>query len=605
MEFIIKISQFLLSLSLLIILHELGHFIPAKLFKTKVEKFFLFFDIKKALVKKKIGETVYGIGWLPLGGYVKIAGMIDESMDKEQMAQPPKPWEFRSKPAWQRLIIMLGGVFVNFVLALLIYIAMSFAYGDSDISTNSIKDGYWISNPLLQDLGFKTGDDIIAINDYPVSNFSDLKKYLIEAESFTINRNGVEQKITLPEDFLGQLTTSNDRSLFELRVPFMVGRVSDSSLNKGFGLKRGDIISTINGKEVKYFDQFENELSLYKNQTIRTSILRKGEVLEKELKVDDNGKHGGRRQEPTGAEGSLDSGRTPPGPGPLGNGSRSPLPPGADRRSCPDLTLGLVQPGPWIGFRGLQGRDREDNPKNPPGSPDRVHHGTLGSAGHRPGSDAGSGNPGRSFSACPRDPSVSGRPLLDRRISHIRHDQGGTWSHRRGEEWNHRGVNEAHPTPDRPDLPSVRLGQSPPGFHRAGGSLLRGAGQGVRLRQQSPGPVRLGFRVRRGVEQRLLGTILRPIEPLGPHHRRPNGGHPGNRCLPPGPGRHPGRCPLGDPHCLLSPRHRPQRNPGGAEDLPPGHGKRHPANRLRGGEQYGHRRGIAIRLTTGRVGELY
>ena len=133
MEFVIKISQFLLSLSLLIVLHELGHFIPAKLFKTRVEKFYLFFDVKYSLVKKKIGDTVYGIGWLPLGGYVKISGMIDESMDKEQMAQEPQPWEFRSKPSWQRLIIMLGGVTVNFILAAVIYIFMAFSYGDSDI----------------------------------------------------------------------------------------------------------------------------------------------------------------------------------------------------------------------------------------------------------------------------------------------------------------------------------------------------------------------------------------------------------------------------------------------------------------------------------------
>ena len=134
MEFVIKIGQFLLSLSLLIVLHELGHFLPAKAFKTRVEKFYLFFDVKFSLFKKKIGETVYGIGWLPLGGYVKISGMIDESMDTEQMAQPAQPWEFRSKPAWQRLIIMLGGVTVNFILAYIIYVFLSFGYGDTDIA---------------------------------------------------------------------------------------------------------------------------------------------------------------------------------------------------------------------------------------------------------------------------------------------------------------------------------------------------------------------------------------------------------------------------------------------------------------------------------------
>src|SRR5690606_15660565 len=130
MTILIQILQFVLIISILVVLHELGHFIPAKLFKTKVEKFFLFFDVKFALFKKKIGDTVYGVGWLPLGGYVKISGMIDESMDKEQMKEPPKPWEFRSKPAWQRLIIMVGGVTVNFILAFVIYIGIAYAYGD-------------------------------------------------------------------------------------------------------------------------------------------------------------------------------------------------------------------------------------------------------------------------------------------------------------------------------------------------------------------------------------------------------------------------------------------------------------------------------------------
>ena len=143
MEIFIQIVQFILSLSLIIVLHELGHYLPAKYFKIKVEKFYLFFDVKYSLLKKKIGETEWGIGWLPLGGYVKIAGMIDESMDKEQMAKPPQPWEFRSKPSWQRLIVMLGGVTVNFILAVLIYIGLAYNYGSTSIPTSSIKDGYF------------------------------------------------------------------------------------------------------------------------------------------------------------------------------------------------------------------------------------------------------------------------------------------------------------------------------------------------------------------------------------------------------------------------------------------------------------------------------
>jgi len=292
MEFVIKISQFLLSLSLLIVLHELGHFIPAKLFKTRVEKFYLFFDIKYSLFKKKIGETVYGIGWLPLGGYVKIAGMIDESMDKEQMAKPPQPWEFRSKPTWQRLIIMLGGVTVNFILAVIIYIFMAFMYGDIDISTKSIKDGYWITNPLLTELGAQTGDNVVAINGNSIENYADLRAYLIEAKTITLERDGTQKIITLPEDYLGQLSTSKNRTFFELRYPFVVEKVADSSLNKNVDLKRGDIITSINNEELKYFDQVESRLGLLKNQIVPVELLREGKTLTRELQVDNNGKFG-------------------------------------------------------------------------------------------------------------------------------------------------------------------------------------------------------------------------------------------------------------------------------------------------------------------------
>ena len=292
MEFVIKISQFLLSLSLLIVLHELGHFIPAKLFKTRVEKFYLFFDIKYSLFKKKIGETVYGIGWLPLGGYVKISGMIDESMDKEQMAKPPEPWEFRSKPSWQRLIIMLGGVTVNFILAAIIYIFLAFGYGDIDIKADSIKDGYWIENPLLIDFGLQTGDKILAINENEIINYSDLKKHILEAQVITIERDGETQDITLPEDFLGQLSGSKSKSFFELRYPFIVNRVSDSSLNKSVDLKPNDVILTVNGSPLKYYDEVGERLASLKNQSIQVELLREDKTITRELRVDNDGKIG-------------------------------------------------------------------------------------------------------------------------------------------------------------------------------------------------------------------------------------------------------------------------------------------------------------------------
>ena len=292
MEFVIKISQFLLSLSLLIILHELGHFIPAKLFKTRVEKFYLFFDIKYSLFKKKIGETVYGIGWLPLGGYVKIAGMIDESMDKEQMAQPPQPWEFRSKPTWQRLIIMLGGVTVNFILAYIIYVFASFAYGDIDIKADSIEDGYYVSNPILTNLGIQTGDKVIAINDEKIVNYSDIRRKLIEAETITIENENGTKEVTLPHDYLGKLSTSDDRTFFELRFPFVVGAVADSSMNKTVDLKTKDIIVSIDGEQLKYFDQIADRLKPLAGQTVNVEILRDGKTLQRTLQVDNDGKFG-------------------------------------------------------------------------------------------------------------------------------------------------------------------------------------------------------------------------------------------------------------------------------------------------------------------------
>ena len=284
--------MFLLSLSLLIVLHELGHFLPAKAFKTRVEKFYLFFDVKFSLFKKKIGETVYGIGWLPLGGYVKIAGMIDESMDTEQMSQPPQPWEFRSKPAWQRLIIMLGGVTVNFLVALFIYIFASFTYGDADISTASIRDGYWVTNPVITDLGVQTGDNLVSIDGEQYENYSDLRRAIITAEQFTVERDGGLIDIDLPVDFLGKLSTGEDLSFFELRIPFVVGQVPDSSHNAAAGLQPGDVLRKLNQKEITYFDEALAEMEGLKGQQVQATFMRDGSPVALDLQVNEDGKLG-------------------------------------------------------------------------------------------------------------------------------------------------------------------------------------------------------------------------------------------------------------------------------------------------------------------------
>ncbi|WP_343705176.1 RIP metalloprotease RseP [Flavobacterium sp.] len=289
MDIVIKLSQFLLSLSLLIILHELGHFIPAKLFKTRVEKFYLFFDVKYSLFKKKIGETEYGIGWLPLGGYVKISGMIDESMDKEQMALPPQPWEFRTKPAWQRLIIMLGGVTVNFILAFIIYIGMAFAYGDTYIANADLKDGVAIENPAMLKAGFKTGDKIISIDGKAVENFdSDMNMNVIMAKHVLIERNGQQQTITMPTDFVDQLSKTEKGMLIDIRRPFAIGKVGEESPNQN--LKAKDLILSLNGQKVKYFDEAKTILEANKGKSIPAVVLRDLKEIPLTLKVSSEGK---------------------------------------------------------------------------------------------------------------------------------------------------------------------------------------------------------------------------------------------------------------------------------------------------------------------------
>ena len=292
MEIIIKVSQFILSLSLIIVLHELGHYWPAKYFKIKVEKFYLFFDVNFSLFKKKIGETEWGIGWLPLGGYVKIAGMIDESMDKEQMAKPAQPWEFRSKPSWQRLIVMLGGVTINFILALIIYIAMAYSYGSSSIPLDSIKDGFLINNPILLELGFQTGDKILSADGKKIDTYSELNRSIITASNYEIQRNEETLEIKLPIDFLGKLSTSKNNSLFELREPFIIQGVSDESLNKDYDIRQGDKMVSVNGKEVTYVDQLAPLLKQNSSQTVEVELLRDSFRIQKTLNVNEDGKLG-------------------------------------------------------------------------------------------------------------------------------------------------------------------------------------------------------------------------------------------------------------------------------------------------------------------------
>lgn len=294
MEILIKASQFILSLSLLIVLHELGHFIPAKLFKTKVEKFYLFFDYKFSIFKKKIGDTVYGIGWIPLGGYVKISGMIDESMDTEQMALPAQPWEFRSKPAWQRLIIMLGGVFVNFVLGIFIYIMLMYAYGENFLPNENVKDGVWVQDSLAMNLGLETGDKVLTIDGEKIKKFNELTLGFVNGNNFQIERNGEIIDKVIPEDFISQLVDrGKDAGVILLpRYPFAITSISEDSPNKNADLKSKDIVVAINGNAIKYFDEAQVELNKFKNQDISVTIKRENETKDVAVKVTNEGKLG-------------------------------------------------------------------------------------------------------------------------------------------------------------------------------------------------------------------------------------------------------------------------------------------------------------------------
>lgn len=255
------IVQFLLSLSLLIILHECGHFFPARWFKTRVEKFYLFFDYPSKLISKKIGDTEYGIGMLPLGGYVKISGMVDESMDTEQMKQPPQPWEFRSKKAWQRLIIMLGGVTVNFLLGFFIFGMLLWHYGEEYIPNQNAKYGIY-ADSLGQKFGLMTGDKIKTVGTKAVDRFNDrevLKEIVFNgARTITVERKGQEKTITLPEDAVNQLTKfdNKDKPLFSLPVPFVVDAVLRDKPAEKAGLKSGDVFVSVNDIPTRFYNDF-------------------------------------------------------------------------------------------------------------------------------------------------------------------------------------------------------------------------------------------------------------------------------------------------------------------------------------------------------------
>jgi regulator of sigma E protease len=291
MDVVIKIAQLLVSLSILIVLHEMGHFVLARIFKVRVEKFYLFFDAGFSLFKKKLGDTEYGIGWLPLGGYVKISGMIDESMDREQMKKPPQPHEFRSKKAWQRLLIMLGGVLVNFLLALLIYILVFFKWGEEYVPVDSIQWGYEFEQELL-DLGLKNGDKILALDDKKVERWVAIHHDIVvnEPKVIQVERDGTVMDIQVPEGQTSKLLKL--RYGLVPRVPCEVdGLLKGGNMEKA-GVQADDRIIAVNGNPVGFYDEFVDMTRKETNTSFDLSILRGSDTLQIAVSTDAEGLFG-------------------------------------------------------------------------------------------------------------------------------------------------------------------------------------------------------------------------------------------------------------------------------------------------------------------------
>jgi regulator of sigma E protease len=274
-------GQLMLSLSILIVLHEMGHFFPARWFNTRVEKFYLFFDPYFSLIKKKIGDTEYGIGWLPLGGYVKISGMVDESFDREQMKEEPKEWEFRSKPAWQRLIIMLGGVTVNFILGFLLYGLVLWQWGEEYLPNEQATYGIY-ADSLGLEMGLEHGDKVIRIGEVPFDKFNDrtiVREIVINnVSSLTVERGGKEVLLPIDPKFVGILSSHENKNagLFSPGFPFVVAEVSEGMPAAKAGLMPEDLILALGGVQMPFYVDFYEAMKNYPSQEVNLKVLRGG-----------------------------------------------------------------------------------------------------------------------------------------------------------------------------------------------------------------------------------------------------------------------------------------------------------------------------------------
>ena len=290
MELFIKIIQFFLCFTILVGIHELGHFLMARVFRIRVEKFYIFFDPWFSLFKFKRGDTEYGVGWLPLGGYVKIAGMIDESMDKDFRSQPVQPWEFRAKPAWQRFLVMIAGVVMNVLLAIVIYCGVCYTWGDTYFSNDDARWGYAF-NESGHRLGFEDGDRFVSVDGEPVDDPMALLNALLINENgrtVVVERRGEEVMLELSlESLIAMRQEKGYENLFRLREPFLVDSVVTAT-----GLQKGDEIIAMNGyRNLEFFD-YKAQLQLHAGQEVRVEVLRGADTLELTLPVSDGGRLG-------------------------------------------------------------------------------------------------------------------------------------------------------------------------------------------------------------------------------------------------------------------------------------------------------------------------
>lgn len=291
MEVFIKVLQVIACFSLLVLIHEFGHFLFAKIFHTRVEKFYLFFNPWFSIFKFRIGETEYGMGWVPFGGYCKIAGMVDESMDTEQMKSEPKPWEYRSKPAWQRLLIIVGGVLMNIVLAIGIYIGITYAWGDSYIRTKDVEYGFMFSE-VAHEIGFRDGDKVLSVGGEYVDNYGQIPAVILldDARDVQVERDGKPLMLTIDTKYIKAML--KDKEFIALRTPFVVGKVQPEGGAAAGGLMAGDSLVAVDSVPMRWFDEFRAAFAEHKGDTALVTFVRGGERLTAAVPVSREGQVG-------------------------------------------------------------------------------------------------------------------------------------------------------------------------------------------------------------------------------------------------------------------------------------------------------------------------